>query len=49
MANIYKFAIIRVSPDPRRGERVNIGVAIFNSYDIDVRILPSLSRSIVGA
>ena len=44
MADIYKFSIIRVSPDPRRGEIVNIGIAVFNRFDIDVRILPSLAK-----
>jgi hypothetical protein len=41
---IYKFAIVRVSPDPRRGELVNIGIVVFWPRRLDVRILPSLSK-----
>jgi len=44
MANIYNFSIIRVCPDQKRGEVVNIGIAVFNRYDIDVHILPSLLK-----
>jgi Protein of unknown function (DUF3037) len=44
MAHIYDFAIIRVSPDPRRGELVNIGIAVFLQDTIDVRVLPSLAK-----
>jgi hypothetical protein len=44
MAHIYNFAIIRVSPDPRRGEVVNIGLVVFLRASVDVRILPSLSK-----
>jgi hypothetical protein len=44
MPHIYNFAIIRVSPDPRRGETVNIGIAIFHRDEIDVRILSPLMK-----
>jgi hypothetical protein len=44
MAHIYNFAIIRVSPDPRRGETVNIGIAVFHRDEIDARILSSLLK-----
>jgi Protein of unknown function (DUF3037) len=44
MARIYSFAIVRVSPDPRRGELVNIGIAVFLPSGLDVRILPSLAK-----
>ena len=41
---IYNFAIVRVSPDPRRGELVNIGIVVFLRHKIDVRILESLEK-----
>jgi hypothetical protein len=44
MARIYNFAIVRVSPDPRRGELVNIGIVVFLPHNLDVRVLPSLSK-----
>jgi|HubBroStandDraft_5_1064220.scaffolds.fasta_scaffold12892_1 hypothetical protein len=37
MAHIYKYAILTAVPDPKRGERVNVGIAIFFDGDIDVR------------
>jgi hypothetical protein len=44
MERIYNFAIIRISPDPRRGELINIGVVVFLRGRLDVRILPSLAK-----
>ena len=44
MARSYKYAVLRVTPDVRRGESVNVGLAIFTASGIDVRILPSLSK-----
>ena len=44
MAHIYRFALVRVCPDPRRGELLNIGVVVFLRSSLDVRILPSLSK-----
>lgn len=44
MERTYNFAIIRISPDPRRGELVNIGVVVFLRGRIDVRILSSLAK-----
>lgn len=44
MERTYSFAIVRVSPDPRRGELVNIGIAVFLPGKLDVRILVSLAK-----
>lgn len=44
MERVYDFAIVRVSPDPRRGELVNIGIVVFGPQDTDVRILASLAK-----
>lgn len=37
MAHIYKYAILMAIPDPRRGERVNVGIIVFLNDRIDVR------------
>lgn len=44
MERVYDFAIVRVCPDPRRGELVNIGIVVFGTGLLDVRILPSLAK-----
>lgn len=44
MANSYDFSIIRIEPDPRRGEVVNIGLVVYLDDGLDVRILPSLNK-----
>ena len=44
MERVYNFAIVRVSPDPRRGELVNIGIVVYLRHRVDVRILPSLAK-----
>lgn len=38
MAHIFNYAILQAVPDARRGERVNIGVAVFHKTKIDVRL-----------
>lgn len=35
---MYKYAVLMAIPDPRRGERVNIGIVAFRSDRVDVRI-----------
>lgn len=37
MANSYKYAVLEAIPDPRKGERVNIGIVVFLPDRIDVR------------
>lgn len=44
MAATTKYSIIRFSPDPTRGEVINIGLAIFLRDRIDVRVVPSAHR-----
>ena len=43
MAVTYKYSILQAVPDPRRGERVNVGVVVFLADRLDVRLhlLPS--------
>lgn len=44
MADFYKYAIIRFSPDDVRDERINIGVAVFTDAGLDVRIAKKLDK-----
>lgn len=37
MAHIFKYAVLMATPDPRRGERVNVGLVVFLNDHIDVR------------
>lgn len=37
MAHIYRYAILTAIPDPKRGERVNVGIAIFREAEIELR------------
>lgn len=37
METIFNYAILIASPDIRRGERVNVGIAIFQNNKIDFR------------
>lgn len=39
MARIYKYAVLIATPNERRGERVNIGVAVFREDRLDVRFM----------
>jgi hypothetical protein len=38
MARSYSFAVLRLSPDPARGEAINLGIVVFRDGDVDVRI-----------
>jgi len=44
MAESYKYSVLQVIPDQRRGERVNIGIVVYLADRLDVRILPSLGK-----
>lgn len=44
MERFYNYAVIRAIPDPRRGEIVNIGLAVFHEQSVDVRMAPSLGK-----
>jgi hypothetical protein len=44
MERFYNYSVLRVIPDARRGESVNIGIVVFAGTGLDVRILPSLSK-----
>ena len=38
MAHIFSFAILKAIPDPKRGERVNVGIVVFKPDGSDIRI-----------
>ena len=44
MERSYKYAVLRVIPDSRRGECVNIGIAIFTTSKVDIRLIVSLNK-----
>lgn len=44
MERSYKYAVLRVIPDSRRGESVNIGIAVFTAAKVDIRLISSLNK-----
>ncbi len=44
MDSRFKFAVLRLEPDKRRGERINIGIVVFKDDSLDVRLLPSMNK-----
>lgn len=45
MARTYKYSVLSAIPDPRRGERVNVGILVFRPDGIDLR-LPQVSSKL---
>jgi hypothetical protein len=45
MARSFEFAIIRFCPDEKRGETVNIGIAVFVDGQIDIRFTDSFAKA----
>ncbi|TMK03458.1 MAG: DUF3037 domain-containing protein [Alphaproteobacteria bacterium] len=45
MAHIYKYTILTAIPDPRRGERVNVGIIVFKDDGLDVRFRQASGKS----
>lgn len=44
MERSFKYAVLTATPDPRRGERVNIGVAIFKGESVEVRMVNAVYK-----
>lgn len=44
MDSTYKYSVLRLTLDERRGETVNIGVVVFKDDGCDVRLLPSMRK-----
>ncbi|MEL6684935.1 MAG: DUF3037 domain-containing protein [Pseudomonadota bacterium] len=49
MANMFKYSIIRAEPDMRRGERVNVGIAIENGDSLDVRVIDTRKATTIAS
>jgi predicted nucleic acid-binding Zn ribbon protein len=43
MMSTVSYAIVLATPDPRRGERVNVGIVVFNGDGLDVR-MPGIGK-----
>jgi hypothetical protein len=44
MGSFYKYAIVRLAPDDSRDERINIGIAVFTSANLDLRLTKKLEK-----
>lgn len=44
MATTFEYSVLRLVPDPARGEQVNIGIVAFLSDTVDVRVFPTLAK-----
>ncbi len=49
MAISYKFSIISAIPDPRRGERVNVGIAVFDKSGVEPHIFSTRKISALAS
>lgn len=45
MARIFDFSVLRLMPDPARGEVVNLGIVVFRDDGLEVRIGEVLTRA----
>lgn len=44
MSTTFRYSVLRWTPDPRRGERLNIGLVVMLADALDVRLLASLHK-----
>lgn len=49
MAHTFDYSIIRVEPDPRRGERVNVGVIVFKNGELDIRVVETKKATAIAS
>jgi Protein of unknown function (DUF3037) len=45
MARSFEFAVLRLAPDPARGEAINLGIVVFIEGDLDIRIGEVITRA----
>jgi hypothetical protein len=45
MARSFEFAVLRLAPDPARGEAINLGIVVFLDGGLDVRIGEVVTRA----
>jgi hypothetical protein len=41
MVRIYNYSLLQAVPDPVRGERVNVGLVVFNKHGLDIEVFES--------
>lgn len=49
MTDTFECSVIRVEPDNRRGERVNVGIVVFKSGTLDVRVIDTRKASLIAS
>ena len=49
METTFEYSLIRVEPDSRRGERVNVGVVIFNGVNLDIRVVETRKATAIAS
>jgi hypothetical protein len=45
MARSFDFSVLRLMPDPARGETINLGIVVFRDDNLDVRVGEVLTRA----
>lgn len=45
MGHSYEFSVLRLAPDPLRGEAINVGIVVFSAEGVDVRTAEVLTRA----
>ena len=49
MGTTFEYSVVRIEPDVRRGERVNVGVVVFNGQDLDIRIIDTRKAAAISS
>ena len=49
MENTFEYSLIRVEPDSRRGERVNVGIVVFNNGKLDIRVVDTRKATAISS
>jgi hypothetical protein len=47
--NTFEYSVVRVEPDIRRGERVNVGIVVFNGKTLDIRIVDTRKAAAIAS
>lgn len=49
MERTFEYSLIRVEPDSRRGERVNVGIVIFKGQSLDIRVVDTRKAAAISS
>ena len=49
MGTTFEYSVVRVEPDIRRGERVNVGIVVFNGAELDIRIIDTRKAAAIAS